>query len=117
MTYKVGLNLENGIGTPRAISGVATGVSGIMVNAVKGPLNLATLVTTLKEYERIFGDVSPIGSTSYEQVAAFFADATSAQLYVVRVAHSTAAKATKTFVDRLGSPANTLRIDAKSEGA
>jgi len=116
-TYKVGLNLEHGIGTPRAVSGVATGVSGIIVNAVKGPVNLATLVTTLKEYERIFGDVSPTGSTSYEQVAAFFADAVSAQLYVTRIAHSTAAKATKTFVDRLGSPANTLRIDAKSEGA
>lgn len=116
-TYKVGVNLEYAAGSPRAVAGVATGISGILVNAVKGPLNVATLVTTLKEYERIFGDVSPVGCTSYEQVAAFFADAVTAYLYVTRIAHSTAAKATKTFVDRQGSPASTLRIDAKSHGA
>lgn len=111
-----GVNLQFATSAPRAIAGAATGISGIMVNAVKGPLNKATLVTTLSGYERIFGTASPVGCTSYEQVKAFFADAQTALLYVVRVASDSAAKSSATFQDRQGTPANTLKIEAKNEG-
>lgn len=115
MSYNVGVNLIEGQAVS-PIEGVTTAVSGIIGTFERGPLNEATLVTSMAHFERIFGSKPAAGSTSWYSVKGFFAKIGTGSLYIIRVASDTAAKATKTFQDRQGAPANTLKIDAKSEG-
>lgn len=111
----VGVNVIEGQSLS-PIGGVSTAISGILGVFKKGPLNKATLVTSFAQFERTFGTEPPTGSTSYYSVKAFFAKAGSAPLYIIRVAGTGVLKANYTFVDRLGTPANTLKIEAKTEG-
>jgi len=111
----VGINVIEGV-TLSPISGISTAITGIIGTFKKGPLNKATLVTSLAQFERTFGTAPAPGSTSYYSVKAFFAKAGNAPLYIVRVAGSTVLKASYTAVDRQGSPASTLKIEAKTEG-
>lgn len=114
---KVGVNLKEGVGVSQ-IAGISTAISGIIGNFERGPLNTATLVTSMSQFESIFGKKpAPAtgGSTGYYSVKAFFRQVGEAPLYVVRVASSTAAAATNTFND--GGAAATLKVDAKSEGS
>lgn len=113
---KVGLNLKEG-SSINPISGVSTVHSGIMGTFERGPLNIATLVTSFAQFVRIFGSKPAANSTSWYAVKAFFQNAGSSQLWIVRVASAAANKATTTLQDRQGVPANTLRVDALSEGA
>ncbi len=115
MSYNVGMNLVEGQSIS-PVSGVATGISAIMGNFVKGPLNIATLITSFSQFVTKFGDVPAAGSTSWYSVKGFFAAVGNASLYVVRVANDTAAKATVTLQDRQGEPANTLKVEGASEG-
>lgn len=113
MAYNVGVNLLEGIGNS-PIEGVSTAISGIMGTFERGPLNVATLVTSMAQFERTFGSVPATGSTSWYSVKAFFKGAGNASLYVVRIASSTAAKALYNFDD--SAAADTIRIEAKNEG-
>jgi len=113
--YNVGVNLVEGQSLS-PIGGVTTGICGLMGNFVKGPLHEATLVTNLSQAQGIFGIKPPTGCTSAYSVKAFFAKVGSGRLYIVRVASSAAAKAFKTFQDRQGGPADTLKVYAKNEG-
>ena len=115
MTYNVGLNLVEGQGVS-PVSGVATGISAIIGNFVKGPMNEAVLITSFSQFVKTFGDVPATGSTSWHSVKGFFAAVGNASLYVIRVASDTAAKATVTLQDRQGPPANTLKVEGASEG-
>ena len=110
--YNVGFNLEQGQSLS-PIDAISTAISGIMANFSQGPLNVATLVTSMAQFETIFGTGPALGTTGYYQVKAFFAKVGSGSLYVVRIAGVTAAKSTHTFQDRQGTPADTLKIDAK----
>jgi len=113
----VGVNLVEGQALS-PVSGVSTAVSGIIGNFVKGPLNVATLVTSMTDFMNKFGSAPPSqGANSWYSVKAFFSKAGNSSLYIVRVASSTAAKATYTFQDQQGTPANTLKVDAINEGA
>lgn len=114
MTYKVGVNVVEGQAAS-PISGVSTAVASIIGTFHKGPLNKATLVTSMAQFEATFGDRPAAGSTSYYSVKAFFAKAGTGQLYIVRVASGTAAKALVNLDD--AAAADTLRISALSEGA
>jgi hypothetical protein len=107
--YNVGVNLVEGQSIS-PIEGVSTAVTGLQGNFLKGPLNVATLVTSFAQFTGIFGDKPPSTSTSWYSVKAFFAAVGTGSLYVVRVASATAAKGTKTIQDRQGAPANTIKI-------
>ena len=115
MTLKVGVNLIPGQAS-NPIEGVTTAVGAILGNFERGPVNQATLVTTMAQFEKIFGSVPATGATGYYSIKAYFAAVGSGQLYVIRIASAAAAKATYTFEDRQGAPANTLVVNAKSEG-
>lgn len=112
--YNIGVNVIPGQSVS-PIAGVSTTVSGIMGTFFKGPLNVATLVTSMAEFERIFGDRPAPGSTSYYSVKAFFANVSQAILWVTRIASATAAKASKTFKDQGGS-VDTLKVEAAFAG-
>ena len=111
----VGVNIVEGKGV-NPISGVSTSVAGLIGTFLKGPLNKATLVTSMAQFERLFGAKPAPGSKSYYAVKAFFAKVGTGSLYIVRVASSSALAASATLEDRQSSPANTLKISAKSEG-
>lgn len=117
MSYKVGLNLVEGLGGAVPVEGAATGVTGLIGTFLKGPLNVATPCYSWAHFQSLFGYAPAPGTTSYYSVKAFFQNAPSGVLHVVRVAASAAAKATLTCNDRNSSPASTLRIDANSQGA
>jgi hypothetical protein len=114
--YNVGPNLVEGQSIS-PIEGVSTAVTGIIGNFLKGPLGVETMATSFAQFTSIFGDKPPGASTSWYSVKAFFAAVGTGNLRIVRVASSTAAKGTKTIQDRQGAPANTIKIDAKNEGA
>ncbi len=114
--YDVGVNLQQGQ-VSGAIVGISTGISALMGNFERGPLQKATLVTSFAQFQRIFGAKPATNASSWYSVQAFFKKVGAGQLYVVRVASSTAAKATVTLQDRQGTPANTLKVEAKSEGS
>lgn len=101
------------------ISGVSTNISALIGNFERGPVNVATLVGSMGEFERIFGSKPATGATGWHSVKAFFASAGNgyAPLYIVRVTSDSAAKSTLTIQDQNGSPVDTLKIDARSEGA
>lgn len=114
MTLNVGVNLVEG---PSAspVAGVSTAVSAIIGNFVKGDLNKAVLVTSFADFTSKYGNAPASGSTAWYSVKAFFRQIGSASLYIVRVASSAANKATVTLGDK-GSDADTLTVDAKTEG-
>lgn len=112
MSYKVGVNLVEGQSIS-PISGVSTAISGIIGNFAKGPINIPTLVTSMGQFEKIFGTGPALGTTAYYSVKAFFAKVGSGILWVIRIASSSAAKSSYTFDDRQGTPADTLKIEWK----
>ncbi len=116
MTLNKGVNVVEGQGYS-PIPGVATNVSAILGNFKKGPVNKATLVGDLAQFQSIFGTEAPAGTTSYQSVVSFFKNAGSAPLYVVRIASDSADSASLTVQDRNGTPANTLKIEGKTPGA
>lgn len=111
--YNVGVNLVEGIGSS-PIEGISTAISALLGTFERGPLHKAVLVSSMAQFQRIFGSVPAPGSTSYYSVKAFFRKVGSGPLYIVRVASDTAAKAFYNFAD--GAVADTLKIEAKSEG-
>jgi len=112
--YK-GVNIVEGQGLS-AISGRSQTVTGIMGTFYKGPLNKATLVTNMAQFERTFGNKPLTGITSYYDVKGFFANVGEAALAIVNVKGPAAAKATKTLQDIHGTPKDTIKISALSEG-
>lgn len=115
MNLNKGINVIEGQGL-LTFTGVGTNRVGIMGNFYKGPVNKATLVTNRAQFERTFGDKPAPGTDSYYSILAFFASAGSAPLYITRIASSSAAKSSLTVQDRQGTPADTLKIEALSEG-
>lgn len=114
--YHVGVNITEGQGV-QPVVGAATQAAGIIANFERGPLDKPTLVGNFSELTKIFGSKPAPGTTGWYSAKSFFAKPGSAPLYVLRVAGSSALKASVTLQDRQGSPANTLKIEAASEGA
>lgn len=117
MTLQVGVNLIEGT-AQSPVTGVSTAIAGMLGTFERGPLNVATLVTSMAQFEATFGSVPPIvgNKSSFYSAKALFQKIGSGQIWVNRVASAAAVKATKSFDDRQGSPASTLRIDAANEG-
>jgi phage tail sheath protein FI len=116
MNYQVGVNMLEGTALA-PVDGVTTGVAGIVGTFERGPLNQATLVTSMQQFQSTFGNVPLINTTTWYSVKAFFQRVGSGQLYIVRVAGTTPVKGTVTFQDQHGTPVNTLKVDAINEGA
>lgn len=116
MTLYKGVNVIEGQGVS-PIEGLSQTVTGLMGTFERGELNKATIVTTLADFQRKFGSKALTGITSYFDVKSFFAKAGEAALALVNVKGSAAAKADKTFQDINGTPADTLKVEAASEGA
>ena len=99
------------------ISGVTTQVSALIGNFQKGPVNEAVLCGNAAQFQAIFGTANATGTTSHDSVLGAFAKAGNMPLYILRIAHSTAAKSFKTIKDRNDPLVDTLKIEAKYEGA
>ncbi len=108
----------------RNVPAVPTAVAGVIGIAERGPVGVATLVTSFEEYVDVFGGFISNGDMP-QSVQGFFENG-GTTLWVVRTVHYTdiTTPATKTsdigtitLVDRAGSPIDTLRVDGKTDGA
>jgi len=115
-TFNKGVNIIEGQGLS-PVDGSSQTVTGIMGTFWKGVLNKAIVVNNMAEFERTFGAFPLTGITSYYDVQGFYSAVGEAPLAVINVKGPAAAKAYLTVVDKAGSPASTLRIQARSEGA
>ncbi len=97
------------------IEGVSTSTTAFIGKAEKGPLNLATLVTSFTEFQLKFGGFLNDGTFLAHSALNFFNNG-GKRLYVVRVAKD-ARTASVTLADRESSAVATLRIAASSPGA
>lgn len=107
----------------RSVANLPTAIAGSVGVTERGPVGVATLVTSFDEYAGIFGS-HVANSDMAAVVEAFFLNG-GTQLYVVRTVHyttigvassKTSTAATIVLVDRAGSPVSTLRIDGKYDG-
>jgi phage tail sheath protein FI len=82
----------------------------------RGPINTPTLVTSWSQYVTLFGQWNTFASNDLAlAVYMFFANGGNAA-YVVRVAGTGAASATRSFNDRAATPVATLRLNAYNFG-
>lgn len=108
-----GLFVEENFAQPPVIEGVATASGGMVGVSKKGPTDRAKLVTSLSEFERIYGGLY---KNNYLPIAArqYFENG-GRRLYVSRVTGTGAAAATMTLKD-YGEAVNTLKLDAANKG-
>ena len=108
----------------RSIPTLATAVVGAVGVTERGPIGQATLVTSWEEFVQTFGSFTP--NSDLALAAYFFFQNGGQTLYIVRTVHyadagvaasKTSAAATLTLKDRAQTAQNTLRVDAKWDGA
>jgi hypothetical protein len=103
---------------PASISGAFLGVTGIVGDAIRGPVDLPIEVTSPGQFAAIFGgrdqgSGGPVVSSLWKALA----NKPFGKLVVVRAAAAAAVAATFTLHDGGGTPVNILRVDATSVGA
>ncbi len=85
-----------------------------------GPVGVASRITSLSDYEAVYGGRTTQGNSYpamlYDSLDLFFQEG-GATAYVSRVVGPTTTTSARTLVDRNGTPANTLRIDAAYPGS
>jgi phage tail sheath protein FI len=108
----------------RSITALPTSIVGAVGITERGPVNEPVLVTSFEEYVTTFGGFTPNSDLALA-VSAFFENGGQV-MWIVRIVHygDTADRATKasrtaTLVikDRAQAPLDTLRVDAKWDGA
>jgi uncharacterized protein len=119
-----GVYVEEVAPSVRTIEGASTSTAGFIGVAERGPLNEATLITSVSEFQRIFGRPLDIRQRYYlgHAVEGFFREG-GARCYVVRVAHytdildrdSVEAEAATTSFDNAGGT-SVLDVEASSPG-
>ena len=82
----------------------------------RGPL-IPTLVTSWSDYVTKFGSWNTVQVNDLPIAVYLFFQNGGSQAYVTRIVGASAAKATRTLVDRAGSPDDTLVLTAVNEGA
>lgn len=100
------------------IRSLSTATAGFVGAFERGPVGEAVLVTSLEDAKRKFGYASQgivDGHWGMLALRGFFENG-GARAYVVRAATASAVKATATLVDRDGTPADTLQVDAADAG-
>jgi hypothetical protein len=107
----------------RSVPALPTAVVGAVGIAERGPVGVATLVTSFEEYVQIFGGFTPNSDLAVAAMG-FFLNGGSI-MWVVRTVHytditsaatRTSAKATVTLQDRAETPLDTLQVDGKWDG-
>ena len=99
----------------RPIEGVSTSTAAFVGTTERGPLGVATLLTSLVEYDALYGSFIPAGFLPHS-VLQFFNNG-GKKAYIVRVAANGAVPATVTINDRKSSAAKTITIRAANPGA
>jgi hypothetical protein len=93
-------------------------ITGFVGQSERGPLNFPQPITSLGEYQEIFGDFTGYSYLSYS-VFAFFANG-GEKCYVVRVSHESAKKAALDLLsssrDQKGKPVPFAHVEAINEG-
>lgn len=112
LTYP-GVYIEEVSSGVHTITGVATSITAFIGRALKGPTNEPITITSLSDFERIFGGLWVDSTMSYS-VRDFFINGGS-QAIIVRLEKG-ANKAQATLIT-MGSPANPLVLNANSPGA
>ena len=97
----------------RTIAGVATSITAFVGRAAAGPTDEPLLLTSFADFERRFGGLDAASPISYA-VRDFYLNGGTLAL-VVRVLHKDAKAATITL-DGIGSPADSLVLEASSRG-
>lgn len=107
----------------RQVVGAPTAVAGFVGVAERGPIGVATQLTSVEDYRRVFGGYTGAGELA-QAVDGFFLNGGS-QCWVVRTVHytdvttpgtKTSAAATITLQSGGGTPAATLRVDGRWDG-
>jgi len=108
----------------RSVPALPTAVVGAVGIAERGPVGVATLVTSFEEYVQIFGGFTANSDLSLAAFAFFLNGG--GTMWVVRTVHytditsaptKTSVKGTLTLQDRAGVPLDTLQVDGKWDGA
>lgn len=99
--------------TPPAIPG--SGTTFFVGITERGPLDIATLVSNMTEFEAVYGGPTTT-DTLWHAITVYFREG-GAPAYIGRIAGTTPVLASKTLKDRAGAGGvNTLRVDATSKG-
>lgn len=109
-----GVYMEEKSSGAKPIEGAGTSTGAFVGIAEMGPVNKAKLVTSWSKFVEIFGNFVPNAYLAYS-VFQFFNEG-GTKCYVVRVADSDAAKSSVIIQDRAGTPVDTLKVAALSEG-
>jgi hypothetical protein len=108
----------------RSVAALPTAVLGAVGITERGPVGKATLVTSFEEFVETFGGFTP--NSDLALAAQGFFENGGQILWVVRTVHytdintpasKTSAAATLTLKDRAATPLDTLKVDAKWDGA
>lgn len=97
---------------PVAFTNIPTAVGGFLVEAVRGPVNTATLVTSLPAAQEIFGGRYGDG-VLIDSLTAFFNNG-GASCYVVRAVSASAAAATRQLTTTGGATSGSLSSNAST---
>lgn len=108
-----GLFVDEEFAQPPVIEGVAVSTGGMVGVTKKGPTDRATLVTSLSEFERVYGSLYK-GNFLPIAVRMFF-DNGGRRLFVARVVGTGSASATKTLKAQ-NEATDTLKLDAANAG-
>jgi hypothetical protein len=94
----------------RTITGVPTAIAAFIGRAARGPLNVATTITSFADYERTFGGLAPYSNLSFA-VRDFFTNG-GGQAVVVRLFNAKAGAPAATTTYTVGA----LTFEAASPG-
>jgi uncharacterized protein len=109
-----GVYFEEVVAPAEAVTSTSLSAGAFLAANPRGPVE-ATRVTSWTQYLIHFGGFFGITDLLPFSVFEFFSNG-GREAYVARVAGSGAAVATKTLVDRAGTPISTLRVDAANPG-
>ncbi len=100
----------------RTITGVATSITAFIGRAERGPVNVATVINSLGDYERIFGAIQMYSPMAFA-VRDFYLNGGS-RAVIVRLFKTVAATTPKAVVTIpvTGAPAVTVKLQAASPG-
>lgn len=114
MTVRPGVNVVKGAIQVARGEETSTGTWFVTGFAERGPIGTPKLVTTLQDFVTTYGDRVSY-SQLYDALDLFFNEG-GAEAYVSRVGSGTPTVATRTLLDRAGTPIATVRVDAKYPG-
>lgn len=101
---------------PSAVTGNLASVTFAAGLTERGPSNVATLITSVGAFERVYGVRQSYSGALYDAVRVFFEEGGS-QIYIARVVGAAAAAGILSLSDRAATPLPTLKIAAVNPGA